>query len=146
MKTVALISAVGFGLLLAMGSTAAVPEANNFRTLSGYWTCPTCEANGLEGTYEQCEAQGHKHALKLPDGQYVYFLENERSTALIQGSRKHGFPITVCGFYDARTRTIDVDAYKIDNLWTSWCAEHQQMDTCRATKAHTVPEKLQARN
>ncbi len=115
----------------AINAHSAAPL--RLKTLKGTWTCPTCEAEGLKGDYETCEALGHEHALKLMDGSYVYYAHNVRAEALIKGGGRHsGVKITVAGFYDPSTKTIDVDAYQIDGLWTSWCVNDQRMDFCRA--------------
>jgi hypothetical protein len=110
------------------------------KTLKGAWTCPTCDATGTQEAYETCEALGHKHALKLDNGEYVSFVNNARGEALINGGGRHTVKITVVGFYDSSTHSIDVDAYQMDGQWTSWCEKDQRMDFCRSESFPSSPE------
>ncbi len=110
------------------------------RTLKGVWTCPICDAKGIKGAYETCEALGHKHVLKLNDGTLVTFADNVRGEALTKGGGRHHVPITVVGFYDPSAHTIDVDTYKIDGQWSSWCDKHERMDFCRSGSPASPPQ------
>jgi hypothetical protein len=118
-------------LILAANVALAAP-AKELRTLKGTWMCPECASMKQADTAEQCEAKGHRHALKLDDGQIITFVDSPRAAALIHGGGRDKAKIDVCGFYDAQAKTLDIEAYRIDKLWTSWCDTHGRMDTCRS--------------
>jgi hypothetical protein len=122
---------VGLACLLGASVPAAQAKEKVFKRFTGTWSCPVCDAKHLQGNQTECEAQGHKHALKLDDGRFVRFEENERSQALIQGGGRHAARIEIYGFYDEGAKTLDVECYKLDGRWSSWCSQHQRMDHCR---------------
>ena len=125
--------------LTSAGIVSAFAGDVDFKVLSGKWTCPICDSKHLEGNQTECEAQGHTHVFKLNDGTMVSFVPSPRADLLIRGGGRHSCPIKICGFYNRKLHTIDVEAYAIDNQWTSWCEEHKQMDLCRGNGADHAP-------
>jgi hypothetical protein len=117
--------------LLVLSAHAAEAGKKEWKTFNGTWSCPICDAKHLLGIQTECEALGHIHALKLDNGKFVQFVKNERSEALIAGGGRHRTRIEICGFYDQAANTLDIECYKIDGKWTSWCSEHHRMDMCR---------------
>ena len=103
-----------------------------FRSFKGTWLCPTCVELKQPDTPENCESKGHKHVLKLDDGQVITFDDNARAAALIRGGGREKTKIEVYGLYDAKALTLDVDAYRIDDAWSTWCDTHNLMDFCRS--------------
>ena len=99
------------------------------RTLTGTWTCLACELKGLDGSDAKlCEDAGHKHCLRLDNGNYVYFLENERSSDILKGGRRHNVRMTVKGTYYPKAHTIDVQSYIIDGRTTAWNDVSKKME------------------
>jgi hypothetical protein len=130
-------------LLLASAAAFAAP-VKELRTIKGTWMCPECAALNQADAYETCEAVGHKHALKMDDGEMITFLDTPRAAALIHGGGREKAKIEVCGLYDPSTKILDVDSYRIDNLWTTWCDVHGRMDLCRSTGRPDAPESEHA--
>lgn len=114
-------------------AVAFAGTGREFKSFKGTWLCPTCAEMKQPDTPENCEAKGHKHALKLDDGTLITFVDNPRATALIHGGGREKAKIEVVGLFDEKTHTLDVDAYEIDEAWSSWCEQHSRMDFCRAT-------------
>jgi hypothetical protein len=121
--------------LLLVAAVALAGPARELKSFKGTWLCPTCAEMKQADTPENCEAKGHKHALKLDDGLLITFVDNARATALIHGGGREKAKIEVVGLYDAKTQTLDVEAYEIDDAWSTWCDQHSRMDFCRATGA-----------
>jgi hypothetical protein len=120
-------------LLLLVSSVALAAPAVEFKSIKGTWMCPECAVLKHADTPDQCEALGHKHALKLDGGYVITFLDTPRAAALIHGGGRDKARIEVCGLYNEKTRTLDVDAYQIDGVWSLWCDVHGRMDFCRST-------------
>ena len=119
-------------LLFAVAVPVFAVAGPQFKSFQGTWTCPICDAKHFHGTQAECEAFNHKHCLKLNDGTYISFLESPRSKVLIAGGGRHDTRMEVCGLYDSNTRVLDVFAFKIDGIWSTWCEKDQQMDPCEA--------------
>jgi hypothetical protein len=112
------------------------------RTFTGTWTCLACDLKGLEGSAAaECEQLGHKHSLRLSNGKYIYFIENERSADLLKGGRVHNVKITVKGTYYPNAHAIDVESYIIDGKKTAWCTQHQRMDMDASTVGKQASEE-----
>lgn len=123
---------VALPLLLVATAVALATPAKDFRSFKGTWMCPECAALKQADTPEECEAKGHKHALKLDDGQMITFVESPRAAALVHGGGREKAKIEVYGFYDTASQTIDVETYRIDGVWSAWCENHSRMDACRS--------------
>gem|GEM_PF-1892517 len=119
-------------LLFAVSVPVFAASGSQFKSFKGTWTCPVCDQKHFKGTQAECEAFNHKHCLKLNDGTYISFLESPRSEGLIVGGGRHETRLEACGLYNAKTHVLDVDAYKIDGLWSTWCEKDQRMDLCGA--------------
>lgn len=117
-------------LITALSVAASAASQKKVRTFTGTHTCLACDLKKLEGTNSECEAYGHKHCLRLDNGKYINFLENDHSEALIKGGGRHNTRITVTGIYNSNSHTIDVQSYVIDGIETVWCEKHHQMDIC----------------
>lgn len=119
--------------VLALVSIVAIASAGNgknLKTFTGILTCLACDLKHLEGTNSQCEVFGHRHSLRLDNGEYIYFLENDHSETLIKGGGRHDTRIKVTGIYNKKAHTIDVQNYEIDGVKTEWCKVHERMDMC----------------
>ncbi len=140
-------TATVFLVILAIAAFAGDKSSDSgkkLRTYKGTWTCLACDLKKLNDDNAQCEVFGHKHALRLADGKYVNFLENDHSVELIKGGGRHQTQIEVTGYFDSNSRTLDVVKYEIDGMVTEWCPEHSRMDLCMETKKDpktTVTEK-----
>ena len=121
--------------ITALSVAASAASQKNTKTFTGTLTCLACDLKKLEGTNSECEAYGHRHSLRLDNGKYVNFLENDHSEALLKGGGRHNTRIQVTGIYDSKSHTIDVHDYVIDNIQTVWCEKHGQMDICGDTKS-----------
>lgn len=124
---------IALPILLLIGAVAIAAPAKEFRNFNGTWMCPECAAMKQVDSPGQCEAKGHRHALKLDGGQMLTFLDSPRAATLIHGGGRDKVKIQVCGLYDGDTKTLDVDAYRIDDVWSTWCGGHGRMDSCRST-------------
>jgi hypothetical protein len=122
-------------VIAALNVTASAASKKNAKTFTGTHTCLACDLKKLEGTNSECEAYGHKHCLRLDNGKYINFLENDHSEALIKGGGRHNTRITVTGIYNSNSHTIDIQSYVIDGIKTEWCEKHHQMDICASTKS-----------
>lgn len=123
---------IALPILLVVSTVALAAPGKEFKSFKGTWMCPECVALKQVDTPEVCEAKGHKHALKLDDGQMVTFVESPRAAALVHGGGREKAKIEVYGFYDMAARTLDVETYRIDGIWSSWCENHGRMDPCRS--------------
>jgi hypothetical protein len=120
-------------VMLFVTAVALAAPTRDFKSFKGTWLCPTCAEMKQADTPENCESKGHTHALKLDDGQWITFVANARATALIHGGGREKAKIEVYGLFDSKTQTLDVDAYRIDEAWSTWCDHDGRMDFCRAT-------------
>jgi len=120
-------------LLLAfvsLGVTASAGNNAKVKTFEGTLTCLACDMKNLDGANAQCEAFGHRHSLRLDNGNYIYFIENDHSEALIKGGGRHNTRAKVTGIYNKKAHALDVQTYEIDGLTTAWCDVHGTMDMC----------------
>ncbi len=116
-----------FTMLLA--TTVLAQQRSETRTFTGTWTCLSCDIKGLDcSDHRQCDSADHKHCLRLNNGNYIFFLENEKSADLLKGTRKQDVKVTVKGIYYPKARTLDVQSYTIEGLKTAWCYTHQRME------------------
>lgn len=130
---------IALPFLFMASAVALAAPGREFKVFKGTWMCPECAAMKQPDTPENCEAKGHKHALKLDGGRMITFVESPRAAALIHGGGRDKAKIQVCGLYDAKNHTLDVDAYEIDGAWSSWCDAHGRMDFCRSTGEPDAP-------
>jgi hypothetical protein len=118
-------------MLLLFSAVAIAQQKTEQKTFTGTWTCLNCDLAGLDGSVRtQCEDLGHRHCLRLDNGKYLFFLDNDHAAALIKGGGRHETLMTVKGTYYPGAHTIDVQSYVIDGKTSSWCAEHKRMDLC----------------
>jgi hypothetical protein len=132
-----MLTLFGFSLTAAAGYW----NESQRKTLEGKLTCLACDLKGLAGVNAQCETFGHRHSLRLDNGEYVYFLENDHSENLIKGGGRHDAQVKVTGIYNKKSHTIDIESYEIDGLTTAWCDGHKQMDMCGCEKAKELNDK-----
>jgi hypothetical protein len=131
----------GTVMFLAMTAISFAGERGQKKEFTGTWTCLACDLKKLDGVRAQCEDFGHKHCLRLNDGRYIQFLENDHSTDLIKGGGRHEVQLTVRGIYDSKSHTIDVESYVIDGITTTWCTDHSRMDHCAWQAEHQEKKK-----
>ena len=126
--------------IVILGVTASADNWNDnkLKTYTGTLTCLACDLKKLAGTNSQCETFGHRHSLRLDNGNYIYFLENDHSEDLVKGGGRHDTRITVTGIYNKKSHTIDVQSYEIDGIKTEWCRGHERMDMCGTKKVKKV--------
>lgn len=116
-------------ILLLFTAVAVAQKNSEQKTFTGTWTCLNCDLKGLDGSSRtQCEDLGHRHCLRLDNGKYLFFLDNDHATALIKGGGRHETRMSVKGTYYHDAHTIDVQSYVIDGRTTSWSAERQRME------------------
>ncbi len=123
-----------------MFSLAAVAgNKGEQKTLNGTLSCMGCDLKKAAGAHSQCSIYGHKHALKLEDGSYVSFMENDHSETLINAGegKWHGQEVEVSGTYFDKGNVIDVKNFEIKDKAFSWCVGHKNMDQC-----HTNMKKM----
>ena len=116
--------------IAALSVAASAASQKNVKTFTGTLTCLACDLKKLEGINSECEVYGHRHSLRLDNGKYINFLENDHSEALLKGGGRHNTKVQVTGVYDSKSHTIDINSYVIDGINTVWCEKHGQMDTC----------------
>ena len=128
-------------LLLLLTAAAAAQQKSEQKILTGTWTCLNCDLKGLDGSSRtQCEDLGHRHCLRLDNGKYVFFLDNDHAAALIKGGGRHDVRMTVKGIYYPDAHTIAVQSYVIDGRTTSWSEEHQRMEMQEDPSAKRVEQ------
>ena len=103
------------------------------KTFSGTLTCLGCDLKS-SGANAQCKAYGHKHALKLEDGTFISFMENDQSTKLIEGGKMHNAEVEIHGVYFGDANMLDVESFNFDDKSFGWCAGHSSMDMCHSKK------------
>jgi hypothetical protein len=130
-----LVAVAGIMILASVVASAQQPQSGVIKTFKGTWTCLACDLKGLDGSVRaQCEDLGHKHCLRLDNGNYVFFLENDHSLDLIKGGGRHNTRMSVTGKYFPKAHVLDVQSYVIDDITTAWCPVHQKMDMCSDAK------------
>jgi hypothetical protein len=118
-------------LFFVLTVAAFAQQKTEQKTFTGTWTCLACDMKGLDGSVRaQCEELGHRHCLRLDNGDYVFFLDNDHSHELIMGGGRHEARVTVTGTYFKKAHTIDIQSYTIDGITSAWCPEHGSMDHC----------------
>jgi hypothetical protein len=126
-------------MLLLFAAVAVGQQKAEQKTYTGTWTCLNCSLAGLVNRPQaECEDLGHRHCLRLNNGKYLFFLDNDRGKALIQGGGRRDVKMTVKGTYYPYASTIDVQSYVIDGITTSWNEEHQQMEMQNDSSAKRV--------
>ncbi len=125
---------LNLALLLMIGALAFAGDKGEQKTLKGTLSCMGCDLKMESGAHSQCKAYGHKHALKLEDGSYVSFMENDHSEKLINAAdgKWHGQQIEVTGNFFAKGNVIDVTDFKTSDKSFSFCAGHKGMDQCQS--------------
>jgi hypothetical protein len=116
-------------MLLLFAAVAVAQQKMEQKTFTGTWTCLNCSLAGLVNRPQaECEDLGHRHCLRLDNGKYLFFLDNDRGKALIQGGGRRDVKMAVKGTFYSAAQTIDVQSYVIDGITTSWNEEHQKME------------------
>jgi hypothetical protein len=73
-------------MLLLFAAVAVAQPKTEQKTFTGTWTCLNCDLAGLVNRPPaECEDLVHRHCLRLDSGKYLFFLDNDRGKALIQG-------------------------------------------------------------
>ncbi len=116
-------------LMLLFAAVAVAQQKTEQKTFTGTWTCLNCSLAGLVNRPQsECEDLGHRHCLRLDNGKFLFFLDNNRGKDLIQGGGRRDVKMTVKGTFYPAAQTIDVQSYVIDGITTSWNEEHQKME------------------
>ena len=125
---------LNLAILLIIGALAFAGEKGEMKTFKGTLSCMGCDLKMEAGAHSQCKIYGHKHALKLEDGSYVSFLENDHSADLIAAGdgKWHGKNVEVTGTYYKKGNAIDVVSFKTMDKDFSWCEGHNKMDQCHS--------------
>lgn len=121
---------------LAVGTVSLAAEKGMKKAFEGTLSCPGCDLKKAEGAHAQCKVYGHTHGLKLEDGKYISFLENDKSAGLIKGEKLHGKKVKVHSVYYGDANLLDVETYEVDGKTYSWCESHGAMDMCHAGMGH----------
>ena len=121
-----------FGMLLFAG------DKGEQKTLKGTLSCLGCDLKKDAGANAQCKIYGHDHALKLKDGSYVSFFENDHSEVLISANKGewHGSGIAVSGKFIDKANVIDVKSFEIKDKNYSWCGGCKNMGQCQGGHGH----------
>ena len=108
------------------------------KTFTGSLNCLACDLKIGAGANAQCKVYGHDHALKLMDGSYISFLENDYAELLIHANegKWHNRDVTVTGIFYPKTNMIDVINFEIMDKEFGWCTDHEKMDQCHAESSH----------
>jgi len=120
----------------AVGMVSFAAEKGVHKDFEGTLNCIGCDLKKAEGANSQCKIYGHTHGLKLEDGKYISFLENDKSADLIKGEGIHGMNVKVHGVYFSDANLLDVETYEVDGKTYSWCESHGAMDLCHAGMGH----------
>ena len=123
-----------FVFLFSMSLVAMAGDKPIARSFRGTLSCMGCDLKKSDGAHAQCKTLGHKHALKLADGSFISFLENDHSTDLIKGGEWHNQEVEVDGIYYGNANVVDVEFYKIKHDTFGWCESHETMDKCASSK------------
>ncbi len=134
MKKVLLFSVA---VLLVVTVSALAGSKGEHKAFKGTLSCLGCDLKKSEGALSQCKIYGHKHAIRLEDGKYISFLENDKSADLIKGDKWHGQDVEVHGTYYKDANVIDVDSFKFGDKSYGWCEAHGAMDMC-STGGHKM--------
>lgn len=126
------------GIMLMFSLLAFAGEKGEQKILSGTLSCMGCDLKKDAGANAQCSIYGHEHALKLKDGSYLSFMENDHSETLINASegKWHGQEIEVTGTFFDKANLIDVKSFEVKDNDFSWCAGHKKMDQCHSGYGH----------
>jgi len=123
---------LNLAILLMIGALAFAGDKGEQKTLKGTLSCMGCDLKKGSGANAQCKTYGHDHALKLEDGSYISFMENDHSEKLINASdgKWHGKMIEVTGTFFANANVIDVTKFRTAGKAFSFCSGHKHMDEC----------------
>ncbi len=116
--------------LFLFAFSAIAGEKGIHKSFNGTLSCAGCDLKMSEGANSQCKVYGHTHSVKLENGKYISFLENDYSVDLLKGSDWHGKKIEVTGIYYADANLLDVESFNVDGKGYSWCKGHNEMDQC----------------
>jgi len=114
----------------AQTEKAAIAQKGNHASFEGQLVCLGCDLKKAEGARAACTAYGHKHALKMKDGGYISFLENDFSKDLINGEKYHNDSITVTGVFHDKANVLDVETFTVNGEKKGWCNHCKAMDGC----------------
>ena len=132
------------GLILVMAAMfllsliAWADQKGKLKTINGTLSCMNCDLKTSNDARAQCKIYGHNFALKLEDGLYISFMENDHSEALINAGEGKWFGqmVTVTGTYYPGAHLIDVQNFKLIDKEFGWCEGHKAMDQCHAGLGH----------
>jgi len=129
---------LNLAILLMIGALAFAGDKGEQKTFKGTLSCMGCDLKKADGANAQCKVYGHDHALKLEDGSYVSFMENDHSEKLINAAegKWHGQKVEITGKFFAKANVIDVKKFKAMDKEHSWCGGHKAMDQCHAGHGH----------
>lgn len=122
------------GIMLIFGIFAFAGDKGAQKTFGGTLSCMGCDLKKDAGANSQCKIYGHQHALKMKDGSYVSFMENDHSDLLINAGdgKWHGSEIKVTGTFFNKANVIDVKSFEVKDKTFGWCAGHKNMDQCQS--------------
>jgi len=129
---------LNLAILLMVGALAFAGEKVEQKTFKGTLSCMGCDLKVGSGANAQCKVYGHDHALKLEDGSYISFMENDHSEKLIHAAdgKWHGKKIEVTGDFFGNANVIDVKSFKTMDKSFSYCSGHKNMDQCHSMHGH----------
>ena len=109
-KTIfASLFALIFILFFVYSSNAAV----DVTTITGKLICIGCELKHSDGVAANCKLYGHKHGLKTTDGKIYSFIENDKSTKLINTEENHDKNVEIIGKVLKNANFIDVEKFSV---------------------------------
>ncbi|MBI2266114.1 MAG: hypothetical protein HYU64_13225 [Armatimonadetes bacterium] len=94
-------------------------------TIEGKITCISCALKKW-GAYAQCDLFGHSHGMETRDGTVFGFISNARSQDLLKKEDIIGKDVILRCKVFPRSLFLDVDSYRLDDVWYNWC------ETCKA--------------
>jgi hypothetical protein len=104
------VSAPPRGDVLSMAQfyTGSVGNVGDFR---GTLVCLRCDLKPGPGAMEQCEKEGHRHALSMTTDSMIHPLlaENEKLLTQINSGELHGKQVSMHGVYYPATGAILID-------------------------------------
>lgn len=124
--------------LFLFSLAAGTEKKGEQKTMSGTLSCIFCDLKQSSGAHAQCKIYGHDFALKLDDGSYISFLENDHSILLINANKNQwkGQKASVTGIYYPDVHLIDVQKFELMGEEYSWCDIHKTMDQCHTGMDH----------
>lgn len=128
-------------MVLVFSVVAMAGENGKHKTFNGTLSCLGCDLKKSDGAFAQCKVYGHKHALKLKDGRFISFLENDNAADLIKGEKWHGKEVEVHGVFFSSANMLDVETYKVTGKTFGWCAGHKAMDQCHSGMGKEMGDK-----